>query len=73
MLRGIQGDYVLWVGLWLGLSSEESCESLFEIIRVPLLQQYLWKSIKGDIDVAISCGCGSDGGSVAGIEWGLNS
>ena len=25
--------------------------------------------IKGDVDVVISCGRGSDGGSVADIEW----
>ena len=31
--------------------------------------------IKGDVDIVISCGGGSDwdGGSAIGIEWGFNS
>ena len=29
--------------------------------------------IKDEVDVAIPYGGGSDGGSVAGIEWGLDS
>ena len=28
--------------------------------------------IKCEVDIAISCGGGSDGGSVTGIEWVLN-
>ena len=28
--------------------------------------------IKGEVDVAISCGGGSDGGSIVSSEWGLN-
>ena len=28
--------------------------------------------IKGEVDVVISCKGGSDSGSVAGIEWGMN-
>jgi hypothetical protein len=27
--------------------------------------------IKGEVDVMVSCGDGSDGGSIVGIEWGL--
>ena len=29
--------------------------------------------IKDEVDVVISCRGGSDGGSVAGIDWGSNS